>query len=278
MKDKFYSYSPHEGMQYHAIKQDAIDATDTAIKTMAATLEYAESDFNQVTWGEVTERAASNDAGGHVRRRQDRISYDAAHPPEVPGRMENRQGELTRISNIKEQDLLEHELVLDIACIWKPLSERVARFKNNTFCDVNEYVNLLFEQFNVARGGTEGNMQFTTFDGKYMLKIAIQKHIGLGPELQAARKKLLDAVEMYPEEANDLKTIVQGTFFPTDGNVVVAKVLALLAYKLSNPLWNEGMDIIKKAIEVVGRKKQVRLYERDEQNKYIAIPLDIAAL
>lgn len=275
---KFYSYSPHEGMQYHATKDLAIQATDDALQAMTARGDYTIDEIASITWGEVTERAASNNAGGHVRRRQDRLSHDAAHPPEVPGRMENRQGELTRISNIKEQDLLEHELVLDIACIWKPLSERVARFKNNTFCDVNEYVNLLFEQFNVARGGTEGNMQFTTFDGKYMLKIAIQKHIGLGPELQAARKKLLDAVEMYPEEANDLKTIVQGTFFPTDGNVVVAKVLALRAYKLNNPLWHEGMDIINKAIEIVGAKKQVRLYERNEQGKYISIPLDIAAL
>lgn len=276
---KFYSYSPHEGMQYHPTKDLATKATDDALQAMTARGDYTIDEIASITWGEVTERAASNDAGGYVRRRQDRLSYDAAHPPEVPGRMENRQGELTRIANIKEQDLLEHELVLDIACIWKPLSERVARFKNNTFCDVNEFVNLLFEQFNVARGGTEGNMQFTTFDGRFMLKIAIQKHIGLGPELQAARKKLLDAVEMYPEEADDLKTIVQGTFFPTDGNVVVAKVLALRAYKLSNPLWNEGMDIINKAIEVVGAKKQVRLYERNELGgKYIAIPLDIAAL
>lgn len=275
---KFYSYSPHFGWQDHHTKDEAKAAAAEAIRIMSADTNYALTEMAQISWGEVTERAASTGDVGYALKRQDRLSYDAAHPPEVPGRMENRQGELTRIANIKEQDLLEHELVLDIACIWKPLSDRVARFKNNTFCDVNEFVNLLFEQFQVARGGTEGNMQFTTFDGKFMLKIAIQKHIGLGPELQAARKKLLDAVEMYPEEADDLKTIVQGTFFPTDGNVVVAKVLALRAYKLKNPLWNEGMDIINKAIEVVGSKRQVRLYERNEQGKYIAIPLDIAAL
>lgn len=82
----------------------------------------------------------------------------------------------------------------------------------------------------------------------------------------------------YPDEANDLKTIVLSFLFPTDGQVRVAQVLSLRAYKLNNPLWNEGMMIIDKAIEVVSSKRQIRLYVHNEQGEYDAVPLSIAAL
>jgi hypothetical protein len=100
--------------------------------------------------------------------------------------------------------------------------------------------------------------------------------------LQAAQAKLLAALDQMgdadSEGVADLKTIVTGSFTLVDGRLRVAEILRLRTYKISNALWNEGMQIVDSAIVVISSKKQIRLYERNEQGEYIAIPLDIAAL
>jgi hypothetical protein len=275
----YYSYSIHNGMKYHTSRAAAKAAAEEAITAMTATGDlYRPPEIERTTWGETTERVTSTGTVGYALKRQDRLNYEATHPQVVDGRMENANGDLVRITNIKDQDLLEHDMVLSIACIWLDVNASLTRFKQHTFTDITTFIDLLFEQYQQTRGGSEGNITFTTVDRKFKLQLAVQKKIGLGPELLVARQKLLDAVESYPESANDLKTIITGIFFPVDGQVNVAKVLELRTYKVNNALWVEGMQIIDNAIEIISSKKQIRLYRRDKVGDYEAIPLSIAAL
>lgn len=276
MKNKslsFYSYAPNAGMHYHATKTEAKDAAEKSLRVLlnAGT---TGPDLEQVSWGEVTERA---DRFG--LKRQDLLSYESAHPQVVDGRMTDADGNLILLSNIHESDLLEHDLVLSIAVIWESLTGKMTRFKQYCFEDVTTYVDLLFEKFNAKRGGAEGNMTFTTFDRRYKLVIAIQRLIDFGPEVMVAKAKMLEAAkEMAPVDSNDLETLITATFTQIDGRLRVAEVLRLCNYKFSNATWNEAVKIVRDAIEVIGKKKQVRLYRRNEQGQYDAVSLNIAAL
>ena len=279
MKSKFYSYSPHEGMQYHATGKEAQTASETAIKTMISSLEYSAAELQDVTWGEVTERAATTSDTGYALKRQDRLSFETEHPQVINGRMLDQNESLVLVKNIHEKDLLYHDLVLSIAVIWKDLSGKVQRFKQHTFEDVAAVLDLLFEKYQVKRGGQDGNMQFFTFDRRYKLAIAIQKKINFGPELQAAQAKLNSALdEMTTNDTSDLRTLVTAAFSLDGGQLRVAEILRLRGFKIENERWNEAMQIINEAIVVISSKKQIRLYERNIQGEYIAIPLDIAAL
>lgn len=276
----FYSYSFLSGMQYHPTGQEAKDATAEAMRIMSAdTLLYCADDLAGVTWGEVIERAHPTGEVGYALKRQDRLSYEAAHPQVVNGRMENAKGDLVQVKNILEKDLLEHDMVLSIACIWLPLAALLGRFKLHTLEDMNTFADLLFDSYGVKKGGTEGNMQFFTFDRRYKLVVGIQKTIGFGPEIEVAKQKMLEAVEIYPEEANDLKTMLLAAYTQIDGKLRVAEILRLRTYKFNNPLWHEGMKIIDDSIEIAFSKKQVRFYKRDNPgDEYVAVPLHIAAL
>lgn len=276
----FYSCSEHFGMKYHPTGQEAKAAAEEAIRIMTADpAVYAPYEIGNVTWGEVTERATRTGDAGYALKRQDRLTYEAAHPQVIDARMENCDGDMIQVKNIKEKDLVEHDLVLSIACIWLHLSAMLGRFKQHTFEDITTFVDLLFESYKVKRGGSEGNMQFTTFDKKFKLVVGIQKTIDFGPEIEVAKQKLLEAVESYPEEANDLKTMLLATFTQIDGKLRVANVLRLRTYKFNNLLWNEGMRIIDDAIEVISSKKQIRFYMRNNPGgEYVAVPLHIAAL
>jgi len=273
----FYSYAPHTGMQYHETGKEAREAASTALRVLVNN-GVTGPELDTVTWGEVTERAAGAEAG-HVLRRQERLCYEATHPQVIDGRMKNGNDDLVLVRNIHETDLLYHDLVLSIALIWKSLSGKIQRFKQYNFEDVTTVLALLFEKYGVERGGRDGNMQFFTFDRKFKLVIAVQKKIDFGPELQAAQAKLNAALDqMAASESSDLKTLVGGAFTLVDGKLRVAEILRLRSYRIENQLWNEAMRIIDDAIVVISCKKQIRLYERNTQGQYIAIPLDIAGL
>lgn len=273
----FYSYSHHGGMQYHADKNEARDAAEQAMR-QALHSGAAGIELEAITWGEVTERAARAGEASYAFKRQDLLSYEAAHPQIVDGRMSDAQGNLILLKNIHEQDLMEHDLVLAIAAIWTNLSGKIARFKQHNFEDVTTFLELLFERWGTKRGGIEGNLQFTTIDRVWQLRISIQKTIDFGPEIQVAQAKLVNAIrEMAPEDS-DIQSIVTSAFTLVDGKLNVAAILRLRKLKISNPTWNEGMEIIDAAIEVISKKKQIRLYQRNAVGQYEAIPLNIAAL
>jgi hypothetical protein len=273
----FYSYNPKEGMQYHTTRDEAKLAAESALKYMLLP-PVTTASAGAITWGEVTERAASTGDVGFALKRQDRLTYEATNPQVVDGKMHDSQGNLILLKNIRETDQMYHDLVLSIAVIWLGLSGKIQRFKRRNFEDVTAMLDILFNSFNVERGGKDGNMTFFTFDRKFKLVIAIQKTLDFGPEVQVAKVKMLEAVESYPDSANDLKAMVMATFTAVDGKIRVAEVLRLRRLKFENELWNEAMRIIDEAMIVISSKKQIRLYERNEQGEYIAIPLDIAAL
>jgi hypothetical protein len=279
----FYSYAPNGGMEYHATKQQAQDAAEKALRQLV----YAGvtgPDLEAITWGEVTKRAAATGETGYALKNALRLAYEAETPQVVDGKMLDSCGNLILLRNIHETDLMYHDLVLSIAVIWKSLSGKIERFKSYNFADITAALGLLNEKYNVARGGRDGNMTFFTFDRKFKLQIAIQKKLDFGPELQAAESKLYAALEQMTgsgtdsDDAGDLKTIVTGAFTLVDGKLRVSEVLRLRTFKVANALWNEAMAIVNASLIVLSKKKQIRLYERNEAGDYDAIPLDIAAL
>lgn len=294
MSQNFYSYAPNGGMQYHETGAEAKAAAEKAIRQLATesglqcagSAEALAKDIATITWGEVTERAAYTGAG-HALKNALRLSYEAQYPRVIDGRMENGNGDLVLVKNVHDTDLIYDDLVLSIAVIWKSLAGKIERFKGYNFRDVSTVLSLLEEKFDVKRGGGEGNMTFFTFDRKFKLQIAIQKKIDFGPELQMAEKKLLEALDTMAAnltngnesaDAADMRTIVTSSFKLVDGKIRVSEVLRLRNNKINSALWNEGIDIIDEAIIVVAKKKQIRLYERNDQGAYVAIPLDIAAI
>ncbi|MDO9079244.1 MAG: DUF3164 family protein [Desulfuromonadales bacterium] len=272
-----YSYSPHGGMQYHLNGKDAKEAADKAIRLFAHNSITDPEILDTITWGEVTERATPTGAEGFALKRQERLSYEAEHPQVVDGRMADCDGNLILVTNLHDADLLEHDMVLSVACIWENLSAKIARFKQHNFEDVTTFVDILFDRYAAKRGGSEGNMTFTTVDRKYKLQVAIQKAIAFGPEIEVAKTKMLEAVKEM-SDSGDLETIVTATFTQIDGKLRVAEILRLRNYKISNKTWNEAVEIINAAIEVISAKKQIRLYRRSEQGQYDAVPLNIAAI
>lgn len=278
----YFSYTPHGGYQEHTFKTDAQQRAADAIKDLALMNSTAPSEcqykLSDIVWGEISERAMPTSDSGHALKRQELVSYEDEYPQVIDGKMENPFGDLIQIKNIKSKDLLTHDVVLQIAVVWMTLSAKIKRFKGYALMEIMALADTLFEQHGVKRGGSEGNMKFKTYDGRYKLIVGIQKTMAFGPEIQAARQKMIAALDNYPAEADDLKSIVTTAFTQIDGQLRVAEILRLRNLQINNQLWVEGMEIVAESLRVESSKKQLRLYARNTSGDYIAIPLNIAAL
>ena len=196
------------------------------------------------------------------------------------GMMEDAKGRFVPVANVHETDKLADALVAEIAVKWGELNRAIAEFKNKTFGDVGAYLDLIFEKYQVKRGGKKGNVQLFTYDGRYKLVVAVAEHIKFGPELKVGEQLIYECLsELTDGQKTDLVAIVNHVFAAdADGNLNVSRILSLRRIRVEHPKWIKGRAAINDAIQVVGSKQYMRLYQRNEQGEYIAIPLDVAAL
>lgn len=194
------------------------------------------------------------------------------------GYKQDAKGHLVPIDKIKPIDLMRDDLVVDLVGQAKATRERLRSYKQQAHADIASFVQLSAEQYNTHLGGDKGNVQLISFDGRYKIIRAIDEHIVFDERLQAAKSLIDTCIKEWTAGARDeVVTIIQDAFrVDQTGNIRTGSVLALRRLKLTDPRWMEAMDAIGDAVQVVGSKSYIRVYERDANGKYQPISLDLA--
>lgn len=198
---------------------------------------------------------------------------------EIPaGYRQDAKGRLIAESQIKPIDKLRDELVTGIVAKAKVLSGCIREFKDNTFADTAAFVQLSAEQHGVKLGGTKGNVTLLSFDGRYKVLRAIAESITFDERLQAAKELIDQCLREWTEGARpEVNTLVQDAFrVDKAGNIRTAQVLGLKRLNITDARWLRAMQAISEAVQVVGSKSYVRVYERNHTGEYRPIPLDVA--
>jgi hypothetical protein len=197
------------------------------------------------------------------------------------GHRRDHMGRLVPEKQIKPIDLARDELVREIVEKAKIQSDLLAKFKRAVFQDIAAFIDLSAEQYGVRLGGQKGNVTLLSFDGRYRLLRAISETITFDERLKAAKALIDQCLNEWSEDAApELKVIVQDAFrVDQEGNIRVQQVLALRRLNIEDERWLRAMTAIGDAIQVVGSKSYVRVYERvGETQHWVQIPLDISAV
>jgi hypothetical protein len=197
------------------------------------------------------------------------------------GFMEDGQGRLVRVENIKEVDLARDDLVKEIVGKAKGLSLQIKEFKIGTMGDIAAFVELSAEKYEVSMGGRKGNLRMYSFDKRYMVQRQISDFLVFDERIQVA-KAMLDeyAMELSEGARSEIQTLIND-FFQVDklGNISTNKVLSLRRFDFEGEKWRRAMDIIADSLDVAGSTPYVRVYERDDETgKYYHIQLNMAAV
>lgn len=192
----------------------------------------------------------------------------------------NGDGGLIPDSAVKAVDKLQDELVRKVVNAALPLSALVAKFRADTFDEVDQFVALLEQEYGARRGGTKGNLTFISFDGTLKVTVQVSDTIVFGPELQVA-KGLVDEClrEWTAGSGTEIQAIINRAFdVDSQGRINRNDLLGLLRLEIADSRWQDAMGAIKDSIRVVGSKRYVRLYCRAAADgPWQAITIDVAA-
>lgn len=195
------------------------------------------------------------------------------------GFMEDAQGNLVALSNIKEIDKLRDDLVKKLVWEAKKASVHIANFKQDAFSEISAFVELSAKEYGAKLGGKKGNLTLNSFDGKYKIQRANADNINFDERLQIAKSLIDDCIHSWAGGADDkIKTLVNHAFqVDKEGKVSTGRILGLRRLKIEDEKWEEAMKAISDSISISFSKSYIRLYERNEATgEYIPIPLDIA--
>jgi len=191
------------------------------------------------------------------------------------------QGRLIPDSLIKPIDNERDRLVGEIVEKAKAVHQQLAEFKTQTLGDIRAFVELSLEQYGARLGGRKGNLNLLSFDGRYKVQVAVSDSIEFDERLQAARALIDDCLTEWTKDARpELMALVNDAFrADIKGEIRVGRVLALRRLEITDERWQQAMQAISEACQVVGSKQYIRLYERlDDSDKYEPIALDLASI
>lgn len=203
------------------------------------------------------------------------------HKNEIPyGFMVNAAGHLVPAGLISEIDKTRNDLVREIVSKATNLRSILVDFKAETMADIQAFVELSAEKYNVKLGGIKGNVTLCSFDGQYQVKLS-QPELKMFDERLQAAKELVDAcIHKWTEGSRDeIKALVEHAFqTDKEGNINQTRIYSLMQLKIEDEQWQEAMKALKDSIQVVNTKPYVRIYQRNKAGKYEQLSLNLAAL
>lgn len=192
----------------------------------------------------------------------------------------NGDGGLIPESAVKAVDKLQDEIVRKIIGAALPISAIVSEFRLKTLGDVDDFVALLEQEYSARRGGSKGNLTFTSFDGTLKISVQVSENVVFGPELQVA-KTLVDEClrEWSAGSRTEIQAIINRAFdVDNQGRISRTDLLGLLRLEIEDARWQEAMRAIRDSMRVVGSKRYVRMYRRaNAQAAWAPITIDVAA-
>lgn len=196
------------------------------------------------------------------------------------GFLKDAKGHLVPLDLVKPIDMARNDLVLELVAKAQVVSATLAAFKADAFGDIKAFVDMSAEQYKAKVGGKKGNVTLMSFDGQYKVVLAAQENIRFDERLQAARALIDECLTEWTQDArSEVRAIVNEAFrADKQGEISTGRVLALRRMEIKDARWQRAMEAIGDAVQVVGSKSYIRVYQRvGESEQYVPIPLDIAS-
>ncbi|WP_340617207.1 DUF3164 family protein [Xenorhabdus entomophaga] len=191
------------------------------------------------------------------------------------------KGVLTPVDIIKEIDLERDTLVGDLVKLSVKVNEALDDLKSRAFADIQAFVDLSAEKYGAVKGGKKGNVTLYSYDGRYKVQRAMQDRIAFDERLQAAKTLIDECLADWTEDARpEIQTLINQAFITDkEGDINTGRVLALRRLGIEDERWVQAMVAIGEALQVVGSKSYLRVYERiGDTDRYQPIALDIAGV
>jgi hypothetical protein len=198
-----------------------------------------------------------------------------------PGYVENALGHLVKRENFrKPETLLKDDLVLGLFGRACELQRDIRQFVADTHEQIAEYMGKAAVEHGVKFSGTKGNFQLVSPDGLMKINVDMGAILRVNENIELARTQVENCIRRWGADSNPNLVSLAAQAFSADsatGNVSQSKLAMLTSLEPADadPEWESAVKLIKDSIEVVGKKRFVRLYYRLDQHE-AWIPLSLS--
>ena len=201
--------------------------------------------------------------------------------PVIPeGYMKDSLGRLVPVETVKEIDKLRDQTVRRIVTNALLTADAVKAFKDAAEADIAAFTGISAEEFGTSLGGVKGNITLRSFDGQYKVCKDIGEFLTYDERLQVAKALVDECISTWSDGADaKIRALVMDAFQVNKaGRVNLKRILALRQLAIDDPTWKRAMDAISESIQVAGSKAYIRIYERQDDDSYKLINVDLASL
>jgi len=195
--------------------------------------------------------------------------------------MEDGQGRLVHIDNVKEIDKTRDGLVRGLVENAVKVQRAMTDFKDMAMSEIEAFVDLSAQEYDVKLGGKKGNLTLYSYDMKYKAVVQISEYLTFDERLQVAKKMIDDCLNKWTENGRaEVRTIINDAFaVDQEGRINTRRILSLRRLDIQDPIWQKAMTAIADSLQVSGSKSYFRIYNRTgHEGSWQNITLDMAAL
>lgn len=198
----------------------------------------------------------------------------------MEGYMENAQGHQVPVDRVQEIDKERDALVREKVTKVQVMNLALAKLKAELMNDVGAFVQLSAEKYGAKVGGDKGNVTLLSYDGRYKIMRQVAEHITFDERLQAAKGLIDECLRDWTKDSRtEIQALIDQAFqVDKEGKISTTRVLGLRGIAITDERWLKAMQAIGDSIQITGSKSYVRVYERQPNGSYKAIPLDMAAV
>jgi hypothetical protein len=180
------------------------------------------------------------------------------------GYMENAQGSLVPVANVKPLDKLRDELVRKLFAEARAEEARRLAFEAGCLKQIADFVALAAQEYKAKLGGEKGNVTLASYDGRMRIVRAMDDLVTFTEGLGIAQSLIGECLARWTKGADPSLAALVAKAFQADknGNLCAGRILGLLSVKIDDPEWERAMTAICDAIRVNGTKTYLRFYER----------------
>ncbi len=191
----------------------------------------------------------------------------------------NSAGSMVPIEAVRDIDKLRDSVVTRIAEKIKALEVYMKEVKAQCMSDIEEFLVISAEQYNVKMGGSKGNVMLTSYDGSEQIVLAQANNLVVNEGVNMA-KTLIDEylADITSEASPDLRAIVTLAFRVKQGRMDVKRLMELKQCDIRDERWLKAMEIISDSVTVASTTPCLRLRDKTAEGVYKTHMLEFSTI
>ena len=187
-------------------------------------------------------------------------------------------GDAVPPKHIKQEDKDRDKLVETLIKAAENVSDSLAKLKQKSMDDIEAFIQKMEKQYKITTRTKEGNKVIRNFSGNLKIEVNVGKVLDFDEKLSLAKTLIDNCIKRWSKgSSSELKVIVNDAFrVDKKGKLDRDRVLGLLRLSIDDHEWKEAMKIIKDSMQITGKRMYIQFWQKDENDKWVAIPLDIS--